>query len=158
MKRFLILALALVFALGAFGCSGQEGTAENDPINDVPLADIMAAIIKDATSEIATSEGDVDSERFAWFFGIDAIEGATGYSSEALISAVAHSVALLRVPDGVDVADVASQIEQKADPRKWVCVEAEKTIVKTRGNVVLLVMSEAAIADQIAANFDAYQP
>ena len=62
------------------------------------------------------------------------------------------------MPEGTDVAQIAAQIEQSANPNKWVCVGAEKTIVKTRGNVVLLVMSQTAIADQIAANFDAYQP
>ena len=87
---------------------------------------------------------------------MDPIEGAEAYSSEALISAVPHSIALLRVPEGTDVETVAKQIEENANPRKWVCVEAEKTIVKTRGNVVLLVMSDAATADQVAANFEAY--
>ena len=69
-----------------------------------------------------------------------------------------RELSLLRVPEGTDVAETAAQIEQSANPNKWVCVGAEKTIVKTRGNVVLLVMSQTAIADQIAANFDAYQP
>lgn len=157
MKRFTIILLALTLSLAALACTAQQPAAD-DPINDAPLADIMAAIIKDATGEIATAEAEVDAERFSWFFGIDAIEGAEAYSSEALINAIAHSVALLRVPEGTDVAQTAAQIEQSANPNKWVCVGAEKTIVKTRGNVVLLVMSQTAIADQIAANFDAYQP
>ena len=77
------------------------------------LADIMAAIIKDVNSELATAEGEIEDERFAWFFNMDPIEGAEAYSSEALISAVPHSIALLRVPEGTDVETVAKQIEGK---------------------------------------------
>ena len=62
-----------------------------------------------------------------------------------------------RVPEGTDAAEIAKQIEDQADPRKWICVEAEKTIVKQRGNVVLLVMSTADVADAVAQAFDNYQ-
>ena len=168
MKKLLIFVLSAVLLFGSLACAGQpaeqqpteaptaEPTAEPDPMSTDALADIMAAIIKDVNSELATAAGEIEDERFAWFFNMDPIEGAEAYSSEALISAVPHSIALLRVPEGTDVETVAKQIEENANPRKWVCVEAEKTIVKTRGNVVLLVMSDAATADQVAANFEAY--
>lgn len=172
MKRLLIFILSATLLLGAFACTKQpaaqptqaptaeptaEPTPEPDPMSTDALSDIMAAIIKDATGEIATAEGTIDDERFAWFFNMDPIEGAEAYSSEALINIVPHSVALLRVPEGTDAQTMAKEIEEKADPRKWVCVEAEKTIVKVRGNVVLLVMAESDTADRIAANFEAYR-
>ena len=61
----------------------------------------------------------------------------------------------MRLPDGADVSGIAKQVKDNADPRKWICVEAEKVIVKTKGDLVLLVMSDTATADAIAANFDA---
>lgn len=168
MKKLLIFVLSAVLLFGSLACAGQpaeqqpteaptaEPTATPDPMTTDSLADIMAAIIKDVDGDLSTAEGAIEDERFAWFFNMDPIEGAEAYSSEALISAVPHSIALLRVPEGTDVETVAKQIEENANPRKWVCVEAEKTIVKVRGNVVLLVMSDAATADQVAANFEAY--
>ena len=129
----------------------QVDTVEATVANKADSATVTAL-----AGRVDTAEGEIEDERFAWFFNMDPIEGAEAYSSEALISAVPHSIALLRVPEGTDVETVAKQIEENANPRKWVCVEAEKTIVKTRGNVVLLVMSDAATADQVAANFEAY--
>jgi len=92
---------------------------------------------------------------FPAFTFIDYIEGAEAVISEGMISAIAHSVVLVRVPEGTDAADVAAQIEANADPRKWICVEAEKTVVSQHGSLVLLVMSSEATATAIAANFDA---
>ena len=54
-----------------------------------------------------------------------------------------------------DVVRARNDIKANADPRKWICVEAEKVAVEARGNVVLFVMSSTAIADQMVANFNA---
>ena len=126
------------------------------PTAATPLSDIMSAILSGAGYEFQVDNQAVSSDRFSWFFGIDAIDGAEGYSSEALIGSIAHSVALLRVPEGTDAAALADTIQSSVDPRKWICVEAEKTIVKSHGSVILVVLSSADVADTIAANFDAY--
>lgn len=169
MKKIMIFVLSIVLLLSmtACACTGGQTVPGNtpapnpteapDPINIDALADIMTAILKDAPIEAATGESAVEAERFSWIFGIEPIEGAEGYSSEAMINAIAHSIALLRVPEGTDAAEIAKQIEDQADPRKWICVEAEKKIVKQRGNVVLLVMSTADVADAVAQAFDNYQ-
>lgn len=169
MKKIMILVLSAVLLLSmtACACTGDQAASDStpvpspteapDPINTAALADIMTAILKDAPIEMVTGESAIEEERFSWVFGIEPIEGAEGYSSEAMISSIAHSIALLRVPEGTDAAEVAKQIEEKADPRKWICVEAEKTIVRQRGNVVLLVMSKADIADAVADAFDSYR-
>jgi len=46
-------------------------------------------------------------------------------------------------------------VEANADPRKWVCVEAEKKIVRQSGDVVILIMTSADLADRLDANFQA---
>ena len=66
----------------------------------------------------------------------------------------AHSVVLVRVPEGTDVEAVRADIEANANPRKWVCVEAEATWVKTSGQYVVMVMSTADMAAAIEANFN----
>ncbi len=86
---------------------------------------------------------------------VPASDFAEGIASDAMINAVAHSVVLLRANSADEAASLAEKVEENADPRKWVCVEAEKVIVKTHGEYVLLVMSSASTADKIAENFDA---
>lgn len=44
MKRFTIILLALTLSLAALACTAQQPAAD-DPIDDAPLADVMAAII-----------------------------------------------------------------------------------------------------------------
>ena len=74
--------------------------------------------------------------------------------ASAMIGSIAHSVVLLKLPEGADVAAVAADIEANMDPRKWICVEAEATMVKTSGQYVLMAMSSQATVDAISANFD----
>ncbi|MDO4749735.1 MAG: hypothetical protein Q4A39_02715, partial [Eubacteriales bacterium] len=97
----------------------------------------------------------LDEENFSFFAFIDPIEGAEGLVSEAMVGSIAHSVVLLALPDDVDAESVAQQMQANADPRKWICVEAEKVMTLTKGNLVLLIMSSVERADVIAANFQA---
>lgn len=122
------------------------------------LEEVMTNLLKGVDTQIMTMNTEVTPDRFSWYFGIDPIEGAQGLASEAMIGSIAHSVGLLRVPEGVDVAKTAAAIEQKIDPRKWICVEAEKTQVKHKGNLILVVMSFEDVANIVSANFDNLKP
>jgi hypothetical protein len=152
MKKIFALILAVLVLMGTAACAKEEKTETVD----APLADVMAEILEGADLEFAVDNMPVEKERFSWYFGIDYFEGAEGYSAESLIGSIPHSLALLRVPEGEDAAAIASEIEQKIDPRKWICVEAEKTIVKQRGNLILVIMTFADQADQFAQAFDNY--
>ena len=78
-----------------------------------------------------------------------------GIAAESAISAIAHSVCLLRADSAEAAAQLAKDVEANADPRKWVCVEAEKKIVRQSGDVVILIMTSADLADRLDANFQA---
>ena len=152
MKRFMAFVLAGVLCLLGTACSAG-GKSE---VVDAPLEEVMNEILADVPNDFEVDNEPVDKEHFSWYFGIDYVEGAEGFSSEALISALPHSLALLRVPEGENAAALAKDIEEKIDPRKWVCVEAEKTVVKQRGNLILVIMTFEDRADTIAQAFDAY--
>lgn len=95
----------------------------------------------------------ITSENFSHFMFTDYVEGAKGFSADALISSTAHSVCLVSLPSSVNAQNFASQVKQNADPRKWICVEAEKVEAVAKGNMVLLVMSDAVTTDKIVNNF-----
>ena len=40
-----------------------------------------------------------------------------------------------------------------ANPRKWVCVEAESVVVENVGDVILYIMADQATADAVKASF-----
>lgn len=141
------------------GGSGSTGTSkpsepEKPAEPEKSLTDLMTSILSGVeTPGYAITE--LAAEQYPLYLFIDQPEGAQAVTADSLIGSIAHSVVLMRLPDGADVSGIAKQVKDNADPRKWICVEAEKVIVKTKGNLVLLVMSTTDIADAIAANFDA---
>ena len=119
------------------------------------LCSVMASIL--SVVEIPNCGDTVlDSSNVEYFAFIPYIEGVEAICREAMIGSIAHSVVLLKLPDGSDVESVAKSIKDNANPRKWICVEAEKTIVSTSGNMVILIMSNADTAEAINKNFLAY--
>lgn len=151
MMRALKAALAVTLAaciclLSA--CTG--GDSQSTP--SAPLSELMAQLYDGITDAPATGDVQLNAENFKYYAFVDYKDGYEGLASDALISAIAHSVVLVRTDDGA--AELASQIESAADPAKWICVTAEKTIVRRKGNLILLVMSTEELADAIAANFD----
>ena len=141
------------------GGSGSTGTSkpsepEKPAETEKSLTDLMTSILSGVeTPGYAITE--LAAEQYPLYLFIDQPEGAQAVTADSLSGSIAHSVVLMRLPDGADVSGIAKQVKDNADPRKWICVEAEKVIVKTKGNLVLLVMSTTDIADAIAANFDA---
>lgn len=160
MKKIATILTALALMLSLAAC-GDRSAPETPPTptstqqDTRTLAERMTEILTDVPDLPASFDTELDQDNFAYHLFIDPIEGAEGLASEAMMSAVAHSVCLLRVPEGTDPAAVAAAIEENTDPNKWICVGAEKVIVKQSGQIVLLVMSTGAVAEAIAANFDA---
>ena len=162
MKKFIrtiSLILVLVLSLGVFASCGKDeaGDAAADNVFDaMPLADVLAAVMNGVNVEFMTMAEPLNAENFEYFAYTPYAEGWEGIIGDAMIGSIAHSVVIIKAPEGTDVAATAETIKTNADPRKWVCVEAEKVIVETRGNVILLVMSFTDTADAIAANFKNY--
>ncbi len=128
-----------------------------DPAPDAGGTDLSALMATLLNGVDLPAVGDVplSSENFSFYAFTEYKDGFNGLASDAMMSSVAHSVVLVEVPEGEDVAAIASGMESNADPRKWICVAAEKVEVATKGNLILLVMSSEATVDQIIANFNA---
>lgn len=62
-------------------------------------------------------------------------------ASEPLIGSQAYSFVLVKVKDGADANEIAKQMSEQVDTRKWVCVEAEKLYATSVDNLAVLVMS-----------------
>ena len=115
------------------------------------LEDIMEAILADVDNLPMCGLVELNEDNFSSFAFIDYKSGYEGLASEAMIGSIAHSVVLVKVPS--NASSVANSIKKNADPRKWICVEAESVQVVTKDDVILLVMSSEERADQIVDNF-----
>lgn len=157
MKKTITLILCAVMVLSMAACSaGNGGSADAEkPGDTMSLEEIFENILADVKDLPMVDNVKVEPEMYESFLFVAPIDGAEALASEGMINAVAHSAVLLRVPDGTDVEAVRAEIEANANPRKWVCVEAEKTAVVAHGNTILLVMSFSDITDAMVKNFDA---
>ncbi len=158
MKKMLTLlaALALLVSLTACGSNSTNDTREpeRDPLADMSLEEVMDATLKDVPDLPEYEKTPLTEETFEFSAFVPYEEGYEGLTADALITPVAHSVVLVRVPVE-KAAEVAEAIRQNADPRKWICVEAEKTAVDYIGGTILLVMSSGETTNAILTNFKA---
>jgi len=137
---------------GGFG-GGEWVDPDGNPDPElIALVNVLLEGIDDVPMPL---EMELTEENFQRFVFIDYIEGSTGVVSQAAISAIPHAVVLIELPEGVDAAAVAAEIDAAADPAHWICVEAEKASVFYGGNYVVFVMSFESVVNGIEANLDA---
>lgn len=148
-KLFLSCMILLSFTMILSGCGKKSKNL------DMTLEDIISKVYVGLEDDLpAVSNLPVDKDNFSYFFGAENIDFEEALVSEAMMNAVPHSVGVIRLKSDADVEKVKQEIKQKANPRKWICVEAEKVIVESKGNVIILIMSFEDTADKIAENFN----
>ena len=131
------------------GDTATELTAEEQEVLDT-----LSQLVAGAADDIMCDNVIIPADQYPYYLFIDYIDGSIAASASAMIGSIPHSVVLLKLPEDADVAAVAADIEANMDPRKWICVEAEATLVKTSGQYVLMAMSSQDAVDAISANFD----
>ena len=80
---------------------------------------------------------EVTKEDIQYYIGTNEVSYKEALVSESEVGSIAHSVVLLRLNDAADAENVVSKVKESADPRKWLCVEAENVIVKSKGGKFL---------------------
>lgn len=149
MKKLVSLFCVLALALSLGACGRKD-----DPLASMSLEDILTASLKNVPNLPESEPARLTSENFEFFSFVPYKEGYEGIQADALVGAIPHSVVLVRVPED-EGKTVAENMLQNADPRKWICVEAEKTVVNYHGGTILMVLSSGEIANAILTNFKA---
>lgn len=119
------------------------GDAEQMPM-------LMPAELNDGAKY--TSLTDQNSE---YCLGVTRDRYAEGIAAEAAMTSVPFSVCLVKANSAEEAEQLAADIEANADPRKWICVEAESKIVDYSGDTVILIMTGADLAEQLHSGFTA---
>ncbi len=118
----------------------------------------MSGIDED-TIPSSLTEIPIDADMFEYYTFIPYEDGFEGLAYEPMIGSIPWSVVLVRVPEGTDAETVASSIKENADPRKWICVEADIVETYVNGDVVMLIMvnseNHSEAAEKMAENFKA---
>ena len=147
-KIFSIFLLASVLLVVLTGCGAPKTL-------DMSLEDVITKVYEgfgeDELPNVANTE--ITKDNMAYYLGVDTIDFKEGIASEPLIGSIAHSVVVLRVADGVDIEKAKQEIKDNVNPAKWICVEAEKVIVDSKDDVIILIMTANDTADKILNNF-----
>lgn len=180
MKKLALTLTALTLALALAGCGASNAGSSSMGTSSAPSSMAQSGDSQSAASGDLTSVMDslfdgvaedqmpmlmpqedgskyapltADNSEYNVGVALDAYK--EGICAEAAMSAQAHSVCLLKANSADEAAQLAKDVAAGANPRKWVCVEAERTIVAYSGDTVLLAMSYNDLAQTILDNFKA---
>lgn len=172
MKK-LTTILAVILAVSMFAaCTSKPATSSSTPntssstpntsssapadkVIEGDLSELITTLYEGVPEDkmVGTMETPITSEMSVNYTGVEATAYKEAVASDAAINAQAHSVVLMRANSVEEAIELAKAVEEKADPRKWICVEAEKKIVDRVGDTVILIMTFEDIADTIHQNF-----
>lgn len=156
-KRIMACCLTLVLALTVFAGCGQEQQAAN---LEGSCEEILTKVYENAKLDDGTREAmeyyqttPVDETTAEYLLGTADVEYAEAVVSAPMMNAVAYQCVILRVAEGADVEAAKKLLTDNADPRKWVCVEAESVVVENVGDVILYIMADKTTADAVKTSF-----
>lgn len=170
MKKLLSLGVAVLAIVVLLTGCGEKNVEGN-------LPDIMEKIYEKMYAEVPEEERPMletintltsipeDSETYEEDFksnieytiGTSDIKYKEIYESRPNISSIAYSVVLVRMEENADIEDAKKAIKENINPRKWGCVQVaeEDVIVKSKGDLIILIMVEnATLRKKIETGFD----
>lgn len=102
---------------------------------------------------LTTIEVDINDEfAFNRYTGLSSPDKVSAVAaSESMMGSQAYSLVVVKVKDAKDAKDVAKEMKNGIDPRKWVCVEADDLKVAATGDVVVLMMVSSEHSDVATA-------
>ncbi len=163
MKKIVSILLVIGTLFMFTGC-GKETTPDNNDNNQnqTPTANLTLTpteIVQKMYEGFGEDElpmlGDRElvAEELEYNLGLTELNFKEGVVNEPMMGSIAHSVVVVRVNEGVDVEATVADIKAKVNPRKWVCVEAETVLVESKGDIIVLVMSNNDTATRMMDNF-----
>ena len=160
-KKVIIIIAAIVVVLAIVAVFIFAGKTEKTV--EGTLEEIMAKVYEGIPEENLPMLMDIpiDNETVEGFLGTTEVSYKEALAKEPMISSIPHSVVLVRLNNAKDAEAAVEKIKASVNPRKWICVEASNVVVKSKGDLVILIMAdtemtteEEAIAPKLEANFD----
>ena len=148
-KKVILSCLACMTLFSLTGCGEKEVEGSLEEIMDKVYADIPEDERPMMLTNIKIKDENIEN-----YLGTKDIEYEEVLASESAAGSIPHSVVLVRMKDGANIEEAKKEIEENANPRKWICVEAEDVVVKNKGNLIILIMSSTNNIKKIENSFD----
>lgn len=162
-KKLIWTIVAVVAVLAVAICAVVFLKPKTEANVEGTLEEIMAKVYEGIPAENLPMLGQmpVDAESIEYYVGTSDISFKEAIVSEPMMGSIPHSVVLVRLNDAKDADAAVAKIKESADPRKWICVEASNVVVESKGDLVILIMSDAEgvpteqhLAPVLEANFN----
>ena len=146
-----IAIFAALLGLTACGSAGEAHTYTGT------ITELVDSIYNNCPQKPEFSLGETtaidtsDANALKSFLGLtDGSQVEEAVYSEPMMSSQAYSLCALRVAEDADAKDIAQQVLDGVDPRKWICVEADQIRVGVWGDVIVLAMVSSSLSDTLA--------
>lgn len=151
MKKILSITLIISSLFLITACSKEKNVEGN-------LEDIMAKVYQELPQEetpMMLENTKITDENIEYYLGTSDIEYEEALASESATGSIAHSVVLVRTKKNANIEQIKQKIKENVDPRKWICVGVEKedVIVKNKGNLIILIMTQTG-KDKLEKGFN----
>lgn len=144
-KRKSLLCCALLCVSIVTGCGGKNA----DVRLEGSCIRIMEQMYADAnlTEELRLAmdnfeTGELNEEIVEYMIGTEGVEYTDSAYSVPVGDVMPYQCVILRLASGQDIGEAMEMLSQNADPRKWICEEAESVAVENVGDVVLVVLGD----------------
>ncbi len=178
-KKYLLAAVLAIGVLALVGCSEtssddkketnvikedeskedeskEDESKEGDSSNASGLADVIKKIYEIKKPEFMVMEQNVDlsnKDVVKSFIGLeDTSKIKEILASDAMMSSQAYSLVLVKANDKEDVKDIANEMLEKVDKRKWICVEADDLQIVTADDTIMLIMLSTGFEESITSD------
>ncbi len=144
MKKIKLFAMFALLIGGTFlltGCADErvEGSLEE-------LMEKVYSPVAEDERPMMLGNTIVTEENVEYYLGSADIEFEEAIASESMTGSIAHSIVLMRAKENADIEKIKTTIKENINPTKWICVgvEEDQVVVKNRGDLIILIMSEKA--------------
>ena len=184
MKRLttILLAALLLLSLSACGCAKAPETT--DPTNNANPTDGTNPTVGEEKNLSGTMEENVGkliqanpvefmggmmpldltdtSEEGLWalksYTGLDTAKDITDAAVyEPMTGAQAFSLVMVRVKPDANAKDIARQMTDNIDRRKWICAMADQSMVAGYGDTVMFIMVDSNLGKTAQSYVDAFK-
>ena len=165
MKKIIAVLLALA-AILSFAACGNNETTDTETTTLAPAYELTGTLeeianqIIEKTTKIEmmlmppTEVDFADVEAAKYYIGVDPTSKVSkAVFVEPAIGSIPFSMCIIEGAEGVRIEDLKNEILESVNYRKWVCVAAEKVLVSSCGNKILMVMSTEEIVDDVYSAF-----
>lgn len=158
MKKIITILISTLMIFTLVGCSSSK--VERDPVLSEDLTKVLEKIYETADLDKDFKESlqyyqtvELNEENIQGYLENTDVKFTEGICSAPMMSSIPYELILLKVDENADIDAIKSSIKENANPRKWVCVEAEEVIVESIDNTILFLMANKTEADPVKNAF-----